>query len=51
MKWNDAFDVLATPKSNYYYQEDIEGWFSRAGLQDIQAKYLIEAGITSVGKK
>ena len=24
MKWNDAFDVLATPKSNYYYQEDIE---------------------------
>lgn len=51
MKWNDAFDVLATPKSNYYYQEDIEGWFGRAGLQDIQAKYLIEAGITAVGKK
>lgn len=51
MKWNDAFDVLATPKSNYYYQEDIEGWFARAELQDIKAKYLIEAGITAIGRK
>ncbi len=51
MKWNDAFDVLATPKSNYYFKEDIEGWFSRAKLKNVQAKYLIEAGITSVGKK
>jgi SAM-dependent methyltransferase/uncharacterized protein YbaR (Trm112 family) len=51
MKWNDAFDVLATPKSNYYFKEDIEGWFNRAKLKNIKAEYLIEAGITCVWKK
>lgn len=49
MKLNDAFDVLATPKSNYYYREDIEAWFRRARLQDISAFEHPEAGITCTG--
>lgn len=49
MKLNDAFDVLATPKSNYYYREEIEDWFKRAKLKDIQAYEHPEAGITCVG--
>ena len=48
MKHNDAFDVLATPKSNYYYMEDIQQWFESAGLKDIQGKYLHEAGLTFI---
>ncbi len=48
MKHNDAFDVLATPKSNYYYTENIQKRYSDAGLQDIQGKYLHEAGITFI---
>lgn len=50
MKHNDAFDVLATPKSNYYYIEDIQKWFQDAKLYDIQWKYLHEAGLTFVWK-
>ena len=49
MKLNDAFDVLATPKSNYYYREQIEAWFQHASLTDIQAFEHPEAGITSTG--
>lgn len=49
MKLNDAFDVLATPKSNYYYREDIEKWFSDAKLKDIRAFEHPEAGITCIG--
>lgn len=49
MKLNDAFDVLATPKSNYYYVEQIEDWFESAGLEDINAYEHPEAGITCVG--
>jgi hypothetical protein len=30
MKHNDAFDVLATPKSNYYYAENIQKRFEEA---------------------
>ena len=36
MKVNDAFDVLATPKSNYYYVEEIERWFHQANLDTIK---------------
>ncbi len=46
MKHNDAFDVLATPKSNYYYTADIDSWFQEAKLHNIRWKYLEEAGIT-----
>lgn len=49
MKLNDAFDVLATPKSNYYYVEEIKQWFAGASLKDIQAYEHPEAGITCIG--
>ncbi len=50
MKHNDAFDVLATPKSNYYYTEDIAKRYNDAGLHGIQGKYLQEAGLTFIWK-
>lgn len=50
MKLNDAFDVLATPKSNYYYKEEVENWFETSGLRHIQAYEHPEAGITCVGE-
>lgn len=49
MKLNDAFDVLATPKSNYYYLEEIERWFKNAKLKQVHAYEHREAGITCVG--
>ncbi len=49
MKLNDAFDVLATPKSNYYYVEEIQRWFREAGLNDSQFYEHPEAGITAAG--
>lgn len=49
MKLNDAFDVLATPKSNYYYSEQIEKWFSDANLKEIKSFEHPEAGITCIG--
>lgn len=49
MKLNDAFDVLATPKSNYYYIEDIKSWFGSAKLKNIKAYEHKEAGITCIG--
>lgn len=49
MKLNDAFDVLATPKSNYYYVEEIRNWFNDAKLQAIEAYEHPEAGITCIG--
>lgn len=51
MKLNDAFDVLATPKSNYYYVEEIKKWFTDAHLQSIDAYEHPEAGITCIGIK
>jgi SAM-dependent methyltransferase/uncharacterized protein YbaR (Trm112 family) len=50
MKLNDSFDVLATPKSNYYYYEEIQDWFKDARLADIQSYEHPEAGITCIGK-
>lgn len=50
MKLNDAFDVLATPKSNYYRVEEVKKWFSDAELKDIDAYEHPEAGITCIGK-
>lgn len=49
MKLNDAFDVLATPKSNYYYVEEIKAWFGQSKLRNIQAYEHPEAGITCIG--
>src|SRR3989344_998354 len=49
MKVNDAFDVFATPKSNYYYVEEIAAWFSHANLARIKTHEHPEAGITAVG--
>ncbi len=49
MKLNDAFDVLATPKSNYYYVEDIRHWYAEAHLGNIRTFEHPEAGITAIG--
>lgn len=49
MKLNDAFDVLATPKSNYYRVEEVKKWFSEADLRNIDAYEHPEAGITCIG--
>ena len=49
MKLNDSFDVLATPKSNYYYVEEIKDWFKNAKLKKIKAHEHQEAGITCIG--
>lgn len=49
MKLNDAFDVLATPKSNYYLVEEIATWFEEATLKEFQAFEHPEAGITARG--
>jgi len=51
MKLNDAFDVLSTPKSNYYYVEQIIAWFKAAKLKKILAFEHPEAGITCIGTK
>ncbi len=51
MKLNDAFDVLATPKSNYYYYEEIEKWFADGGLKDVKSFEHPEAGITCIGTR
>lgn len=51
MKLNDAFDVLATPKSNYYLHEEIEKWFQDSNLKNIMAFEHTEAGITCIGEK
>jgi len=51
MKFNDSFDVLATPKSNYYSKEDIEKWFKEAGLTIKDIHYVKETGITGYGQK
>lgn len=47
MKLTDAFDVLATPKSNYYYVEEVEQWFRNAGLGNVKTFEHPEAGITA----
>lgn len=49
MKLNDTFDVLATPKSNYYRVETIVGWFRDNGLDEIKSYEHPEAGITCQG--
>lgn len=45
VKLNDAFDVLATPKSRYYHMETIRAWFDRAELPDADLRYLREKSI------
>jgi len=51
MKLNDAFDVLATPKSNYYLSEEVEGWYNRCGIRGVRSFEHKEAGITLIGQK
>lgn len=50
MKLNDAFDVLATPKSNYYLKEQVENWYKASHLQDIKSYEHPEAGITCIAR-
>lgn len=49
MKLNDSFDIIATPKSNYYFVEEIEKWFKDANLKNIKSYEHPEAGITCIG--
>lgn len=51
MKLNDAFDVLATPKSNYYNRETVEEWFGASQLTHVRSFEHPEAGITVIGKR
>ena len=51
MKLNDSFDIIATPKSNYYYVEEIEKWFKESSLKNIKSFEHPEAGITCIGWK
>lgn len=46
MKLSDAFDVFATPYSNYYYVEEVRAWLTESHLLDIQCFEHPEAGIT-----
>lgn len=50
MKLNDAFDVLATPKSNYYFKEEVESWYKKSKLKNIRSFEHPEAGITAIAK-
>ncbi len=51
MKLNDAFDVLATPKSNYYLREEVETWFKGSKLRSVRSFEHPEAGITCTGAR
>lgn len=51
MKLNDSFDVLATPKSNYYFTENIERWYKEALLKKFRCFEHAESGITAIGSK
>lgn len=51
MKLNDAFDVLATPKSNYYFSEQVVEWYERCGYKQIKHYEHKEAGITLIGER
>jgi len=50
MKHNDSFDVFATPKSNYYYVEEVEEWYKNSDLKEVDSYEHPEAGITCIGK-
>lgn len=45
VKLNDAFDVLATPKSRYYKMETIQDWFTRANLRQPRLSFLRKKSI------
>lgn len=54
-KWNDSFDVLSAPKSQYYVLWDIWKWFAQAGLKNVSIDYRIlrgkAKGIIGIGEK
>jgi len=45
VKLNDAFDVLATPRSRYYMMDEIKDWFLRAGFKNPKLSYLRKKSI------
>ncbi|MFA5070033.1 MAG: class I SAM-dependent methyltransferase [Patescibacteria group bacterium] len=51
VKLNDAFDVLATPKSRYYKIEKIRNWFKNAGFSESKLSYLRKKSIIAYSKK
>ncbi len=50
VKLNDAFDVLATPKSRYYPIDAIRGWFERAQLTDPKLEFLRKKSIIAYAR-
>ena len=54
-KWNDAFDVFATPLVKYCGEDEVRRWLDDAGLQDvtIEPRVLnsVKVGIKAMGKK
>lgn len=53
-KWNDSFDVFATPLVRYCTHDEVRGWLEDAGLKDIVVapRMLngVEKGIRGIGK-
>lgn len=49
VKYNDAFDVLATPKSNYYRLDQIKSWLVDAKLKKQKVLYLRKKSIKAFG--
>lgn len=51
VKWNDAFDVLATPRSTYWKEEEIRDWFEEARLTNIQIIPLRKSSVKGFGRR
>lgn len=51
VKLNDAFDVLATPKSTYWLKQQIEDWYRNAGFQEFSVSYLRKKSVKAYGIK
>lgn len=49
VKINDTFDVLATPKSNYYTKDEIKLWLEKAKLTQQKVLYLRKKSIKAFG--
>lgn len=50
VKLNDAFDVLATPKSRYYRIGTIQAWFDKVHLSDAKLSYLRKKSIIAFAR-
>jgi len=51
VKWNDAFDVFATPKSTYWLKEQIEAWYHQAQFRRFEVSHLRRKSLKAYGIK